>query len=49
MLFLLHVSTQPEYCRIPDILCPQSFPVYELIADAIVEGAVEMRSTTVSM
>lgn len=43
------ISTSPEDCRIPHILRPQSFPVNELIADSVEKGAVEMRSTAVSM
>lgn len=43
------VSTQPEYRRVPDILRAQSFPVNKLIADAVLKGAVETRSTAVSV
>lgn len=46
---LERISTQPEYRRIPDILRPQSFPVNKLIADTVLKGAVETRSTAVSV
>lgn len=46
---LEHISTQPEYGGIPDILRPQSFPVNKLIADTVLKGAVETRSTAVSV
>lgn len=44
-----HISTQPEYRWVPDILRPQSFPVNELIADTVLKGAVEARSAAVSV
>lgn len=46
---LEHISAQPEYRRISDILRPQSFPVNELIADTVLKGAVETRSAAVSV
>lgn len=46
---MVRISTRPEYRRIPDILRPQSFPVNKLIADAVLKGAVETRSTAVSV
>lgn len=46
---LEHISTQPEYRRVPDILRPQSFPVNKLIADTVLKGAVETRSTAVGV
>lgn len=44
-----NTSELPEYCGIPDILRPQSFPVNKLIADTVLKGAVQTRSTAVSV
>lgn len=45
----INISTQPEDCRVPDILGPKSISMHELVADTILKGAVETRSTAVSV
>lgn len=46
---LSEVPALPPQHRVSDILCPQRVPLHELVADAVLEGAVEARRATVGV
>lgn len=43
------LAASPEQHGVPDVLRAERISLHELVADAVVEGAVEARSTAVGM